>query len=76
MKVIYEIRLRPLNEHFFVMDLITSAGTYVKEFIHGDFGRTKPSFRDLLGGGDIRTDILQLDVMGIIEGKDGEEQKR
>eukprot|EP01028_Stygiella_incarcerata_P011824 TRINITY_DN691_c0_g2_i1.p2 TRINITY_DN691_c0_g2~~TRINITY_DN691_c0_g2_i1.p2 ORF type:complete len:520 (+),score=155.97 TRINITY_DN691_c0_g2_i1:102-1661(+) len=73
-KMIYEIHLRPLNEHYFVMDLITSAGAYVKEFVHGDFGRTKPSFRDLLGGGDIRTDILQLDVMGIIEEKDEEQE--
>ena len=32
---------------------------YVKEFVHGDFGRTKPSLGDLL---NTETDILELDV--------------
>ena len=30
--------------------------------MHGDFGRTKPSLRDLL---DVETDIVGLDVMGV-----------
>ncbi|KAJ3015628.1 putative tRNA pseudouridine synthase Pus10 [Thoreauomyces humboldtii] len=30
------------------VDLTTSAGTYVKEFMHGDTGRTKPNLKDLL----------------------------
>ncbi|KAJ3149021.1 putative tRNA pseudouridine synthase Pus10 [Geranomyces variabilis] len=30
------------------VDLKTSAGTYVKEFMHGDGGRTVPSLKDLL----------------------------
>lgn len=33
--------------------------SYVKEFVHGDFGRTKPNLGDLLNS---ETDILQLDV--------------
>ena len=32
---------------------------YVKEFVHGDFGRTKPSLGTLL---HMETDILELDV--------------
>lgn len=33
--------------------------SYIKEFAHGDFGRTKPNLGDLL---NTETDILQLDV--------------
>lgn len=38
------------------------AGTYVKEFVHGDFGRTRPSLGSLLG---CQSDILQLDVTAV-----------
>ncbi|XP_029049786.1 tRNA pseudouridine synthase Pus10 [Osmia bicornis bicornis] len=47
---------------FFVLDIKTQAGTYVKEFVHGDFGRTKPSLCDILHS-DL--DIVALDVTGI-----------
>ncbi|XP_078494575.1 tRNA pseudouridine synthase Pus10-like [Ciona intestinalis] len=43
----------------FKLRLCTQAGTYVKEFVHGDFGRTSPSLRDLVGA---EVDILCLDV--------------
>ncbi|KAK3907874.1 tRNA pseudouridine synthase Pus10 [Frankliniella fusca] len=46
----------------FVLKMATQAGTYIKEFVHGDFGRTTPSLRDLLG---TDVDILALDVMDI-----------
>lgn len=42
------------------MNIETEAGTYIKEFVHGDFGRTTPSLRDVFG--DCEVDILQLDV--------------
>lgn len=39
--------------------------SYIKEFVHGDFGRTKPNLCDLLKS---ETDILELDVeVGILE---------
>jgi tRNA pseudouridine synthase 10 len=46
----------------FELDVVTQAGTYVKEFVHGDLGRTKPSLSDIIGG-DV--DILALDVLDI-----------
>ena len=46
------------------MKLITSAGSYVKEFIHSDLNRTKPSISSLL---QCKTDILQLDVVGLFD---------
>eukprot|EP00899_Mesostigma_viride_P020989 jgi/Mesvir1/28892/Mv17985-RA.3 len=50
------------NRHYLVLDLCTQAGTYVKEFIHGDLGRTSPNLGTLL---QCETDILQLDVSDI-----------
>lgn len=49
-------------DNLFILDIKTQAGTYVKEFVHGDFGRTKPSLCDLL---DVDVDIVALDVTGI-----------
>ncbi|KEG11206.1 tRNA pseudouridine synthase 10 [Trypanosoma grayi] len=59
-RTIHSIRLTPLNAHWFVMDVETQAGTYVKEFVHGDMGRTTPHLGMLMNG---RTDIIQLDVL-------------
>ncbi|MCP9262062.1 hypothetical protein DINM_005358 [Dirofilaria immitis] len=42
-----------------------ASGTYVKEFVHGDFGRTRPSLADLFGVEHGEIDILELDVEGV-----------
>jgi len=44
------------------------AGTYVKEFVHGDLGRTTPSVCSLLG---CQADILQLDVVWLFDDFEG-----
>ncbi|KAG8231956.1 hypothetical protein J437_LFUL008876 [Ladona fulva] len=44
---------------YFKLKVRTQAGTYVKEFVHGDFGRTQPNLGSLLG---VEVDILALDV--------------
>lgn len=36
-----------------------TSSSYIKEFVHGDFGRTKPNLSQLLR---TDTDILELDV--------------
>jgi len=46
----------------FLLFLKTQAGTYIKEFVHGDFGRTVPSLGNLL---KTECDILQLDVLAV-----------
>lgn len=76
-RIIYKIRARWAKPHelkellhnatkstdaFFVLDVKTQAGTYVKEFVHGDFGRTKPSLCDFLNA---EVDIVALDVTSI-----------
>lgn len=45
-----------------VIDFITQAGTYIKELVHGEFGRTQPSISSLI---DMDVDIVALDVMDI-----------
>ena len=52
-----------LEDHYFRLHISTDAGTYVKEYCHGDLGRTQPNVSTLLGCGKI--DILELDCEGI-----------
>jgi len=53
---------------FFLLSLECSAGTYVKEFVHGDCGRTAPSLASLLAVH--AADILALDVVDLRDGRD------
>lgn len=50
------------SSDLFHVAMQTQAGTYVKEFIHGDFGRTSPCLSSLVGA-DV--DIFRLDVIDI-----------
>ena len=74
-RTIHSLTPRPVPgaPHYLVLDLRTAAGTYIKEFIHSDLGRTRPSLGDILScvqgdggeGGPILCDILQLDVLSV-----------
>jgi tRNA pseudouridine synthase 10 len=57
-------RVGKINENEFVLELRTSHGTYVKEFISGDDGRTKPSISSITGA---RCSCKLLDVVEICE---------
>ena len=61
-RTVHEIVATQLGSHYLQLDLCTQSGTYVKEFVHSDFGRTHPSVGSLLG---CEADILQLDVLGL-----------
>ncbi|XP_051801603.1 putative tRNA pseudouridine synthase Pus10 [Acanthochromis polyacanthus] len=61
-RVIHSMNTRFLDPHHFYLGLKTQAGTYIKEFVHGDFGRTKPNLCQLL---KTDTDILELDVESV-----------
>eukprot|EP00252_Welwitschia_mirabilis_P001867 TRINITY_DN11837_c0_g2_i2.p1 TRINITY_DN11837_c0_g2~~TRINITY_DN11837_c0_g2_i2.p1 ORF type:complete len:309 (+),score=58.89 TRINITY_DN11837_c0_g2_i2:96-1022(+) len=50
------------SKDYFMLRLCTQAGTYIKEFVHGDLGRTHPSIGSLLG---CVAEILQLDVTDV-----------
>ncbi|NXX55681.1 PUS10 synthase, partial [Scopus umbretta] len=61
-RIIHTMKAEYIDEHHFRLHLKTQAGTYIKEFVHGDFGRTKPNIGSLLN----RTaDILELDVESV-----------
>jgi tRNA pseudouridine synthase 10 len=59
---ILHARVTKIDNHHFRLKLSTQAGTYVKEFVHGDFGRTVPSVSSLMG---CKTNLLKLDCEGI-----------
>ncbi|XP_061771774.1 putative tRNA pseudouridine synthase Pus10 isoform X2 [Nerophis ophidion] len=61
-RVIHSMSAVFLDSHHFHLRLKTQAGTYIKEFVHGDFGRTKPNLCQLL---HTDTDILELDVESV-----------
>lgn len=46
---------------YYRIKLEASAGTYIKEFVNGDFGRTTPS----LGSKENYCDLLELDVLRV-----------
>ncbi len=59
-------RLADGDEGRFTLDLRTTAGTYVKEWIDGDEGRTQPSLASLVGG------PLEVEFLDVLEVHDGE----
>uniref|UniRef100_A0A4W3GLD0 tRNA pseudouridine(55) synthase n=1 Tax=Callorhinchus milii TaxID=7868 RepID=A0A4W3GLD0_CALMI len=58
-RVIHSMKVDYIDQHHFRLYLKTQAGTYIKEFVHGDFGRTKPNLGILM---KTTVDILELDV--------------
>ncbi|XP_040849332.1 tRNA pseudouridine synthase Pus10 isoform X2 [Ochotona curzoniae] len=61
-RVIHSMETHYVDEHHFRLFLKTQAGTYIKEFVHGDFGRTKPNIGSLMS---VTADILELDVESV-----------
>jgi tRNA pseudouridine synthase 10 len=64
-KLIHCLKMHQVSKHSAVLEVWASAGTYIKEFVHGDLGRTIPSVGSLIGK---EVDILQLDVGSLKEG--------
>lgn len=63
---IYSVRAQLVEgqSSVFIVDVVTQAGTYVKELVHGEFGRTKSSLSSIVGH---QLDIISLDVMGLLD---------
>eukprot|EP01103_Thecamoeba_quadrilineata_P010447 TRINITY_DN225_c0_g1_i1.p1 TRINITY_DN225_c0_g1~~TRINITY_DN225_c0_g1_i1.p1 ORF type:complete len:277 (-),score=56.57 TRINITY_DN225_c0_g1_i1:27-857(-) len=61
-RTVHKLRATPINDKYFFLDCLTQAGTYIKEFVHGDLGRTRPSIGTLL---QCEADLAYLDVMMI-----------
>ncbi|CBK25351.2 uncharacterized protein [Blastocystis hominis] len=72
-KVVYGMKTTFVNSHHFILEIEASGGTYIKEFVHGDLGRTRPNIGEILvgeregsEGKNIDCDILQLDVKAVV----------
>ncbi len=61
---IHELQLMEFGEERLVLKLRTESGTYVKEFVSGDNGRTVPSFSAALG---VPCEVIALDVLQVID---------
>ncbi|KAM4772264.1 tRNA pseudouridine synthase Pus10 [Rhinophrynus dorsalis] len=61
-RTIHTMKTEYVDEHHFRLYLKTQAGTYIKEFVHGDFGRTKPNIGTIM---KTTADILELDVESV-----------
>ncbi|KAF7637374.1 hypothetical protein Mgra_00003119 [Meloidogyne graminicola] len=59
------MKAQQLDSFHFILRLQTQAGTYVKEFVHSDFGRTCPSLAELMNLKLGILDILKLDVLSV-----------
>lgn len=63
-KTVISMSYKQICPRFFILNLKTSKGTYIKEFVNSDFGRTKPSLGDILDPENpVECQLLQLDVV-------------
>ncbi len=63
-KEVYEVKLIGKNEDDWVVEVLAQSGTYIKELMHGDNGRTTPSLAEKLGK---KVEVLWLDVIEILD---------
>jgi len=63
-KIIHRLKSYKIDNKHIVLFVLASAGTYIKEFIHGDLERTIPNFGGLM---QMEADIFQLDVIKLYE---------
>lgn len=62
-KVVYRVEAKRVGEKEIELVVESQGGLYIKEFIHGDQGRTKPSIAELLGKSveSIELDLISVD---------------
>jgi len=61
-RMVYELAWRLISPHVFELFVRCQGGLYVKEFIHGDGGRTAPSVAEILNS---YLEVLELDVLSV-----------
>ena len=66
-KVVMKMNAERISPRFLLLTLQTSSGTYIKEFVNSDFGRTSPCLGSLLDptGVPMECQLLQLDVVQV-----------
>lgn len=64
-RTVHEVRMEHCADaRHFSLHVLAESGTYIKEFVSGDEGRTVPSFSQRLG---IPCRVVALDVLGIVD---------
>ncbi len=63
-KEVYEVNLVGRENGAWVIEVLAQSGTYIKELMHGDEGRTEPSLAGVLGR---EVKVLWLDVIEILD---------
>jgi len=63
-RLIQEIQAEIRSPKEVLLTVVAEAGTYIKEFVHGDEGRTEPSIAGELG---IECEVRTLDVLEILD---------
>lgn len=63
-KVVYEVKAKFIDSRTLELVITCQGGLYVKELIHGDEGRTRPSVAEILGA---RVEVEELDVTYVEE---------
>ncbi|KAH0792077.1 putative tRNA pseudouridine synthase Pus10 [Histomonas meleagridis] len=67
-KTILKMVTQRICANFFLLRLRTSSGTYIKEFVNSDFGRTRPSLGMILDPSNpVECQLMQLDVIYVGE---------
>ena len=61
---ITDAQLKSFDGEMMNLVLTTESGTYVKEFVHGDQGRTRPSLSEKLG---VPCEVISLDVIAVTD---------
>eukprot|EP00210_Caulerpa_lentillifera_P005301 g5065.t1 len=66
-KIVHWMEAKLVENHdgYFMMELCASAGCYIKEFIHGDFGRSQPSIAEILQVNSAQCFALDVIEVGI-----------
>lgn len=64
LKRVYEVEVKGFKDNVFEVIVKCQGGLYVKELVHGDEGRTTPSFQEFLG---TKLKVLELDVIDVEE---------
>jgi len=63
-KYIYDCKIECIDGAIAVLTLETESGTYIKELVSGDNGRTKPNLSDLIGVPCIVTELDVIEIKG------------
>jgi tRNA pseudouridine synthase 10 len=61
-KHIYNCKVESIENTVAILSLETESGTYIKELVTGDDGRTKPSISEIIGS---PCSVVELDVIAI-----------